>query len=110
MITGGAFVAAVITRATNVVGVADLGRRPTGVQATALQWRDPQCCVAGCPADGYLETDHRAGWALTGQTSIDDLDRLCSHHHSLKTNHGYRLAPGTGKRPMRPPSPAVRRD
>ena len=41
MITGGAFVAAVITRATNVVGVADLGRRPTGVQATALHGATP---------------------------------------------------------------------
>ena len=103
MISGGAFVAAVVTSATNVTGVAHLGRRPTGIQATALQWRDAQCCVQGCSADGYLETDHRSGWAVTGQTSVDDLDRLCSHHHSLKTNQGYRLAAGTGKRPMRPP-------
>ena len=103
MVDGGAFVAAVLTKARKVIGVAHLGRRPTALQRTALQWRDPECAVAGCPADGYLETDHRTGWALTGQTSIDDMDRLCSHHHRLKTTQGYNLDSGTGPRPMRPP-------
>ena len=105
MINCEAFVAAVVTRATDIVGVTHLGRRPTRLQATALQWRDPQCCVQGCPAEGYLETDHRTGWAVTGQTKVGDLDPFCSHHHSLKTNRGYRLDPGTGKRAMRPPPP-----
>jgi len=105
MITGGAFVAAVVTRATDIVGVTHLGRRPTAAQMTALQWRDTQCCAQGCPADGYLEIDHRTGWAQTRQTRLKHLDGLCSHHHHLKTNHGYRLDPGTGKRPMRPPPP-----
>jgi Domain of unknown function (DUF222) len=103
MIDGGAFVAAVLTRAEQVVGVAHLGRGTTAAQETALQWRDAECCVKGCPADGYLETDHRTGWAVTHETCVDDLDGFCSHHHRLKTNEGYRLDPGTGKRRMRPP-------
>ena len=105
MINEAAFVAAVVTRATDIVGVTHLGRRPTALQTTALQWRDPQCCVQGCPADGYLEIDHRTGWAITRRTTVTELDPLCSCHHCLKTNHGYRLDPGTGKRPMRPPPP-----
>jgi len=78
-------------------------RSANAAQATALDYRDPGCCVAGCNQHLRLETDHRTGWAKTHRTGIGDLDRLCAMHHRLKTRLGYRLAPGTGKRPMLPP-------
>jgi hypothetical protein len=34
---------------------------------------------------------------------FDLLDRLCSRHHALKTNDGWALIHGTGKRPFVPP-------
>ena len=45
------------------------------------------------PLDGVLNT----------RTDITNLDRLCHHHHDLKTNHGLRLEPGVGRRRLLPP-------
>jgi hypothetical protein len=36
-------------------------------------------------------------------TVFDLLDRLCPHHHRLKTNRGWGLVEGTGKRDFVPP-------
>jgi hypothetical protein len=46
----------------------------------------------------------RIDWADTHFTMLDLLDVLCAHHHRLKTNHGWALVPGTGKRPFVAPS------
>jgi hypothetical protein len=35
---------------------------------------------------------------------LANLDRLCVHHHRLKTHNGWALIAGSGKRPMVPPS------
>jgi len=92
------------TRAKLVDVTESHDRRPTNAaQATALDFRDPRCCVEGCEQRQRLETDHRTGWARTRTTGIADLDRLCAMHHKLKTVFGYRLAPGSGKRPLLPP-------
>jgi hypothetical protein len=104
-----AFIAAVITKGVDVVAVAHLGRRATALQRTALQWRDPECCVEGCHRTARLEIDHREDWARTKVTCLQSLDRLCGHHHQLKTRFGWKLAPGTGKRPMVPPAKAHER-
>jgi hypothetical protein len=41
-----------------------------------------------------LETDHREDWARTHITVLGLLDRLCRHHHSLKTTKGWALVEG----------------
>ena len=88
-----------------VADVVHPGRRPTAAQVTALQWISPGCSVLGC-TNLRCEIDHTTGWAITRTTRLDDLDRLCGHHHDLKTHHGWRLGPGTGKRPFHPPAHA----
>ena len=101
--SGDPFLAAVATCGRQVTGVAHLGRRATAHQRTALQWQDPSCAAAGCPRHTRLQEDHRAPWADTKITLVDLMDRLCEHHHSLKTHHGWALLPGQGKRPFVPP-------
>ncbi len=101
--TADPFLAAVVTDGEKVVGVAHLGRRPNARQQTALQWLYPTCAVEGCSAVTFLETDHRVPWADSGMTVFDLLDRLCSHHHDLKTREGWALVDGPGKRPFVPP-------
>ncbi len=96
--TGDPFLAAVVTKGEQVVGVAHLGRRPTASQQTALEWLYPTCAVEGCSATTWLENDHRADWAKTQFTVLDLLDRLCTHHHDLKSLEGWGLVPGHGKR------------
>jgi hypothetical protein len=92
------FLAAVVTRGEAVVGVAHLGRRPRATQQTALEWLYPACAVEGCTAAARLEVDHRVEWATSHLTLLDLLDRLCPHHHDLKTLDGWALLEGRGKR------------
>jgi hypothetical protein len=98
MDTADPFLAAVVTKGKDVVGVAHLGRRPTAHQHSALEWLHPTCGVEGCTSLTFLETDHRQDWAKTHTTVFDLLDRLCRHHHDLKTKENWGLVEGRGKR------------
>src|SRR5580658_3441611 len=98
--TGDPFVAAVLTKAKQVVGVAHLGRKPNVWQCTALEWLYPSCAAEGCPVQAHLQKDHREDWARTYFTAFDLLDLLCAHHHGLKTRDNWSLVEGTGKRPF----------
>jgi hypothetical protein len=96
--TANPFVAAILTRGKEVVGVAHLGRRPNAYQRSALQWLYPSCAARGCVDQLHLENDHRIDWAKTKFTAFDLMDRFCRFHHWLKTNEGWALVEGTGKR------------
>jgi hypothetical protein len=98
------FIAAVLTKAEQVIGVYHHRRRPTAHQATALEFLYPTCAARGCVNRANLQTDHRADWAKTHYTTTDLLDRLCTHHHNLKTRDNWALVPGVGKRPFVPPT------
>ncbi len=98
-----AFLAAVLTDGTDVRTVTHHGRRPNAFQQTVLELTHPACDVEGCSRQWFLEADHRIDWSKVQLTDLTNLDRLCEHHHDLKTHHGWRLAPGTGKRPFLPP-------
>ena len=100
---GGAFAAAVLTAGREVLTVAHLGRKPTALQHTALEWIDPLCAAEGCNNIHRLEVDHRHDWAKTKRTTLDELDNLCRLHHRLKTCHGWALVAGRGKRAFVPP-------
>jgi len=64
----------------------------------ALTERDPMCVVPGCPASEHLQIDHwRVDFAKNGPTRLDNLCRLCSRHHAMKTHGGWRLLGGPGK-------------
>jgi hypothetical protein len=96
--TGDPFLVAVATKAKEVLGVAHLGRRPTAHQQSALEWLYPTCAAEGCSALGRLQVDHRIDWARSHVTVFDLLDRLCAHHHHMKTHEGWALTEGSGKR------------
>ena len=100
--SGDPFLAAVVTKGQEVAGVAHLGRRPTAAQQTALEWLYPTCAVEGCSSIAWLENDHRIDWAKSRVTVLDLLDRLCSHHHDLKSLDGWGLVEGRGKRAFVP--------
>jgi hypothetical protein len=102
--TGDPFLAAVVTKGVQVVGVAHLRRRPTAHQQTALEWLYPTCAVEGCSFLAWLENDHRVDWAHAHVTILDLLDRLCPHHHDLKSRDNWALIEGQGKRPFVPPA------
>jgi hypothetical protein len=96
------FLAAVITKGTQVCGVAHLGRHPTVAQVSGLQWLYPTCAVEGCSAMAR-QWDHRDDWAKTRRTPFDGMDGHCCHHHDKKTYEGWALVAGVGKRAFVPP-------
>jgi hypothetical protein len=101
---GDSIVKLVITNGIDVANVTHLGHGPTVAQRVALLWASAGCVVQGCSRTVGIETDHRVPWADDRVTELSNLDRLCHHHHDLKTRHGWALVPGTGERPMVPPA------
>jgi len=98
-----AFLATVLTDGIDVRTVTHHGRRPNAFQQTVLELTHPTCDAEGCSRQWFLETDHRTDWSKVQLTDLTGLDRLCEHHHDLKTHHRWRLVEGTGKRPFVPP-------
>jgi Domain of unknown function (DUF222) len=98
------FLAAIVTKGKDVVGVAHLGRRPNAHQQSALEWLYPTCAVEGCNSVAFLETDHREDWARAHTTVFELLDRFCPHHHDRKTRENWALVEGRGKRAFVPPN------
>jgi hypothetical protein len=87
----------VITKGVDVMNVTHLGRGATAAQRIALLWSKPKCANAEC-SSMFVQLDHREPWAATRHTRLDELDPLCPHDHDLKTNHGWALVGGTGRR------------
>jgi hypothetical protein len=69
----------------------------------ALEARYPKCGVPGCANDQSLEIDHVVPLEEHGRTELDNLWRLCSHHHRLKTYGGWIVVGQNGDRDLVPP-------
>jgi 5-methylcytosine-specific restriction endonuclease McrA len=57
-------------------------------------WLDQQYPVCGqpdCDADFHLQTDHVIALEDGGLTELDNLWRLCWHHHRLKHDRGWKI-------------------
>lgn len=80
-----AFLAAIVTKGTEITKVVHLGRRFTSEQRTALQWRDPVCARKGCDNRLGLQYDHFEDWADTHTTRVEAGRRFCPPCHRLKT-------------------------
>jgi hypothetical protein len=92
----------VMNRGRDVACFVHLGRQPTIAQRVALLWTQPTCSVQGCPRT-FTQLDHRHDWHKHQVTELANLDRLCPHHHRLKTTSNYQLVAGTGNRALVPP-------
>jgi len=103
-VLGDAALKLLITKGIDVGSVTSLTRGPTQAMRYALLWTSPTCCVEGCTRT-IVEHDHRTGceYKDTRHTRLDELDRLCTHHHDLHTRHSWALVPGRGRRRMVPP-------
>ncbi len=103
MESGQARLVAFLTKGKELRAVALDRRRPNEHQKAALDFIYPVCAVKGCNTRAGLDADHREDWSKTHYTVIDLLDYLCWHHHRLKTNEGWALVDGHGKRDFVPP-------
>ena len=94
----------VITNGVDVTTVCHLGRSVPAPLKTALIERDGSCAVPGCDVTRGLEIDHwRIAFADGGPASLENLARLCAHHHYLRTHKGFQLRGGPGHWQWCPP-------
>jgi hypothetical protein len=62
----------------------DVGRKQRIVTTPlkrALWSRDRGCTFPGCPNRRYIDAHHIRHWADGGETGLENLTLLCSHHH-----------------------------
>ena len=58
----------------------------------AVKARDRNCCsFPGCANKRYLHVHHVEHWSDGGETSLDNLMLLCTKHHTLVHEGGFRI-------------------
>lgn len=99
----------VVTNGVDVTTIARMGRHIPESLRVAIIERDQCCVVPHCGVRNGLETDHwQVEYAKGGLASLDNLCRLCQHHHDLKTTKGWRLTGGPGRWEFLPPTTPTR--
>jgi hypothetical protein len=72
----------------------DVGRKsrtPPAALRRALRRRDGGCRFPGCGRRRFLHAHHIVHWGLGGHTSFVNMILLCSRHHRLVHEGGYRV-------------------
>jgi hypothetical protein len=92
----------------------DVGRKKRTVSTAlkrALWARDRGCTFPGCGNKRYVDAHHVRHWAEGGETSAENLTLLCSYHHRLLHEGGFRIATGAdgGRYFKRPDGRAIPR-
>ncbi|WP_147258639.1 HNH endonuclease signature motif containing protein [Pseudonocardia hierapolitana] len=87
-------------------------RLATPAQIAALTVRDGEGCqFPGCSHTRHLHAHHVIPWWFGGRTDVDNLILVCSFHHRLIHDHGYRIRWLAGRwefrRPDNTPIPAA---
>jgi len=72
----------------------DVGRKQRTVSSQlrrALHARDRGCTFPGCHRKHYLDAHHLRHWANGGETVPDNLTLLCTYHHRVLHEGGFRV-------------------
>jgi hypothetical protein len=72
-----------------------IGRRSRSIPSAirrSLTLRDRGCCFPGCSHERFLHGHHIQHWLYGGETSLENLVLLCTHHHHLVHEGGWSVA------------------
>ena len=75
----------------------NIGRRTRSIPPAirrVLLLRDRGCAFPGCTHDRFLHGHHMQHWLHGGKTNVDNLVLLCTHHHHLFHEGGWRIERG----------------
>jgi hypothetical protein len=78
----------------------NIGRRARSIPPAirrALMLRDHGCAFPGCTHRRFLHAHHLQHWLHGGATSLDNLLLLCSFHHHLVHEGGWRITTGADR-------------
>ncbi len=76
----------------------DIGRRARSIPPAirrALIMRDHGCAFPGCTHGRFVHAHHVEHWLHGGSTSLENLVMLCTFHHHLVHEGGWRVTAGT---------------
>jgi hypothetical protein len=105
---GEGFLRLLVMDGTDVTTITGRTRVPPARLEAALLERDPVCVVPGCAVTVALETHHwQTDVQYGGPTVLENLCRICSVHHDLASNGGWKLAGGPGQWRWEPPGWSV---
>ncbi len=103
-----AAVVRIVERDGRPLSVGRRTRRIPPALRRALRSRDHGCRFPGCTHERFLHAHHIQHWAKGGPTSIENLVQLCSFHHRLVHEGGFRVeSAGSGAVRFRRPDGRV---
>ncbi len=76
-----------------------VGRKTRSIPASikrALLRRDQTCRFPGCTNRVFLEGHHIQHWLHGGETSLENVLLICSHHHHFVHEYNYRIERSEG--------------
>jgi hypothetical protein len=79
-----------------VRGVGRMSRQPAAWMLRQVRHRDRGCTFPGRGARRFTEAHHIAWWRYGGRTDLDNLALICSFHHRLVHEHGWRIERDVG--------------
>jgi hypothetical protein len=77
--------------AGRIVGLGRTSREPSPQMLRALRRRDDGCRFPGCGTRRFTHAHHIRWWSGGGRTDLDNLVMVCSFHHTLVHEHGWRI-------------------
>ena len=75
----------------DVVGVGRMTRQPSPWLRRQVRYRDRECRFPGCGARRFTQPHHLRWWRQGGKTELANLLLICSFHHKLVHEHGWRV-------------------
>jgi hypothetical protein len=75
----------------DVLSVGRMSREPSAWMIRQVRYRDRECRFPGCGARRFTEAHHIAWWRHGGRTDLQNLVLICSFHHRLVHEHGWRI-------------------
>ena len=72
-------------------------REPSPGMLRLLRHRDPGCVFPGCGSRAFTHAHHVSWWSKGGRTDLENLAIVCTFHHRLVHEHGWRLERSRGE-------------
>lgn len=69
-------------------------RFPSAAMLRQLRYRDVGCTFPGCGSVRFAKAHHIVWWRSGGRTDLDNLVLVCSFHHKLVHEHGWKVERG----------------
>jgi hypothetical protein len=80
--------------AGNAIGLGRISREPSAAMVRQVRYRDRGCRFPGCGTRAYTQAHHIRWWRHGGRTDVENLLLICSFHHRLVHEHGWRVMRG----------------